>query len=339
MNLQISVIVPVYNSELVIERCLESILSQSIDNIEIICVDDGSTDNSVEVIKGLQKKTNKIKIFSQENKGAGNARNFGLKMAKGEYIGFVDADDYIDKEMYRTMYRIARDNNDLESVFCKANYWDKNKIIRKSYLPFQEEVKIYDSKEIKKHIVPLLFSPKKEQDTQKVITRAMWSGLFKKEFLDRNRICFSNAKNGQDFIFTLRSVCVAQKIGYINKEFYQYMYDNPASLSKKYNPNRFENMKKLWSELEGILKTNNICENPFFVEMKRRDVFFVIRTICHSKLPYSDVNKEIKKILSECNQEGIFNKIRTKNKKQKILYFILKKQKISFVYLIVKIKF
>ena len=101
---KISVIVPVYNTEKYIEKCLQSILSQTMNDIEIIVVNDGSTDNSENVIKQIEKNNNtkiQIKYFKKENGGLSDARNYGVKKATGKYISFIDSDDYIDKNLYK----------------------------------------------------------------------------------------------------------------------------------------------------------------------------------------------------------------------------------------------
>ena len=104
---KVSVIIPVYNVEKLLPRCLESVISQTLEQIEIICVDDGSKDNSLAVLKEYEGKDGRIKVVSQENKRQGGARNTGMALAVGEYIGFVDSDDYIDKDYYQKLYSAA----------------------------------------------------------------------------------------------------------------------------------------------------------------------------------------------------------------------------------------
>lgn len=127
---KVSVIVPVYNTENYIEKCLISLANQTLDDIEIIVVNDGSTDNSEEVIKKfIEEFTDKIKYYKKENGGLSDARNFGLNYASGEYIGFVDSDDYIDLSMYEKMYDLAKkENSDIVECDFIWVYPDKTKI-------------------------------------------------------------------------------------------------------------------------------------------------------------------------------------------------------------------
>ena len=118
---KVSVIVPVYNVEKYIEKCLESLVNQTLKDIEIIVVNDGSPDNSQKIIdKYVQKYPKKIKSYIKENGGQGSARNFGLQKAEGEYIGYVDSDDYVELDMYEKLYNKAKKEN-LDIVICGSH--------------------------------------------------------------------------------------------------------------------------------------------------------------------------------------------------------------------------
>ena len=107
----VSVIIPVFDTECYLPTCLDSILNQTLDNIEIICINDGSTDNSLEILKNYQKKDNRIKIINKDNEGQGVARNIGIDNAVGEYIAFVDSDDFIKEDMLEKLYESSKNNN------------------------------------------------------------------------------------------------------------------------------------------------------------------------------------------------------------------------------------
>ena len=110
-NIKVSVIIPAYNTENQITKCLNSVLNQTLKEIEIIVIDDGSTDNTLELINNFKLTDSRITVISQENKKQGAARNRGIEIAKGEYIGFVDSDDYIDRDYYVKLYNSAVNNN------------------------------------------------------------------------------------------------------------------------------------------------------------------------------------------------------------------------------------
>ena len=129
---KVSIIVPVYNVEKYLAKCLDSLVNQTLEGVEIIVVDDGSRDNSKQIIDEFQTKyPDKIKSFVKENGGLSDARNFGLDRANGEYIGFVDSDDYVTAEMFEEMYSLAQ-KYDAEMVICNLQKVDENgKIIQK----------------------------------------------------------------------------------------------------------------------------------------------------------------------------------------------------------------
>ena len=114
----ISIIVPVYNNESYIGKCIESIINQSYSEIEIIIVNDGSTDDTERIVKEYRQKDERIKLYTIDNAGVSNARNFGISKAVGEYIGFVDSDDYIQKNMYEVLLENMDDS--VQMVCCKA---------------------------------------------------------------------------------------------------------------------------------------------------------------------------------------------------------------------------
>lgn len=107
-KIKISVIVPVFNAEKYLKMCLNSLVSQTLKNIEIICIDDGSTDNSLAILDKFKSKDDRIKIIKQKNYGVSMARNNGISEAQGEYIGFVDADDWVDKDFFEKLYNAAQ---------------------------------------------------------------------------------------------------------------------------------------------------------------------------------------------------------------------------------------
>ena len=114
MNPKISIIVPIYNVEKYLPKCIDSIINQTLENIEIILVNDGSTDSCAEIIESYANKDNRIKVIHKKNGGQSSARNMGLDIAKGEYIGFVDSDDWLHYDMYENMYKsIKKVNSDL----------------------------------------------------------------------------------------------------------------------------------------------------------------------------------------------------------------------------------
>ena len=179
---KVSVIVPVYNVEKYIRKCLDSLVNQTLENIEIIIVDDGSTDTSKDIIKEYMDKYKNIKYYQKENGGLGDARNYGLQYATGKYIAFLDSDDYIRVRTYQLMYEKA-EKEDSDIVECNF-YWT------------------YQNRK-RKDIGEKYFGKQEMFEKARVIA---WNKLYRKEMLDRANVEFpkdlyQTAKEGDLFIY------------------------------------------------------------------------------------------------------------------------------------------
>lgn len=160
---KVSVIVPVYNVEQHIRKCLDSLVNQTLKDIEIIVVDDGSTDSSASIIKEYEEKYNILKYYKKENGGLSDARNYGLQYATGKYIAFLDSDDYADVNLYKKMYEKAK-KDDSDLVECNF-YW------------------VYNKKN-KKDIGEKYSGKKQMLEKARVVA---WNKLYRKEILDKTR--------------------------------------------------------------------------------------------------------------------------------------------------------
>lgn len=206
MNDLISIIVPVYNVEEYIQKCVNSIINQTYRNIEIILVNDGSKDKSGEICDKLKQKDNRIKVIHKENGGLSDARNAGLKIANGDYIGFVDSDDYVKEDMFETLYKLNKEHNaDISIVSFYEIYKGKVIGVRDSK-KLEELNKIQAIKE-------LLIDTK--------IQSYAWNKLFKKELFEN--IEFPKSKNFEDIATTLLLFEKANKVVLLEEPKYYYV--------------------------------------------------------------------------------------------------------------------
>lgn len=201
---KISVIIPVYNVEKYLSKCLDSVINQSLKEIEIIVVNDGSTDKSQSIIDEYIKKDNRIISIMQENGRQGKARNTGLYRSKGEYISFIDSDDYIEKDMLLKMYNNAKENNS-EIVICSYNIVYPNKIISEKI--DHELLKSTENNE-----------PLKLLNAISPCTR-----IYKRKFLIDNNIIFKEKVYYEDVAFALKNISLANNITYVNEPLYNYL--------------------------------------------------------------------------------------------------------------------
>lgn len=229
MNNKVSIILPIYNVSKYIERSVNSLLNQTYNNIEIIMVDDGSTDDSLDVMKELKKIDKRIKIFTQENLGSGLARQKGIDNSTGEYIIFVDPDDYLEVDAIQNNIEIMKNEN--PDVIVNG-YFSKfiNKLGNTSSESFKPSIYgIYNREKFIDNFV----------NFSEISIRPLWNKMYKKNFLTKNNIIFGNQPVGQDAIFNLDVYNYVESI-YIDRKVY-YVYDNTRinSSAKKYNPDRF----------------------------------------------------------------------------------------------------
>ena len=213
----VSIIVPVYNAEKYLLRCIESILSQSIQNIELLLVDDGSQDNSAQICDEYSQKDTRVRVIHKENGGVSSARNLGIKEAKGEWITFVDADDYLDKRTIEV---------------CAAHFAE-NDIVRFS-------MRIIYSEDEKNTIVYSISEVDKEEYIAQVISRktllGVWGGFYKKELFEKYDIIFDKTLiSGEDWVVLFQLIQNAARIKIINNPLYQYIKYNETARTNNQN--------------------------------------------------------------------------------------------------------
>lgn len=231
----ISIIIPVYNSGKYLNKCLDSIINQTYNNIEIIVVDDGSTDNSLKIIGDYQKRDDRIVLIKQNNQFAGVARNNGLKVARGDYILFLDSDDFFSKKLCDV---VKKDFEEYDVDFIEYDFcWfdettNKKKHVKKNkYGIFRQS-----------DLTPFLFQK---------IEACPWTKAYKKSFLDSTGIMFQALLNSNDIYFTFLNAMAAKKILISDKELVYYRYNNKDSLQGKSS----ENISCIFEALDSIYKS------------------------------------------------------------------------------------
>ena len=212
---KISVIIPVYNVEKYLEKCLESIVNQTLHDIEIICINDGSKDNSGAILCKFASKDRRIKIVDRENGGLACARNTGLALARGEFIGFVDSDDWIDLDFYEKLYNAAAQNT---AEIAAAGIIRKNDKTHKIRLKFEKQG-VLTAFEDKINCIDAINSP------------SVWNKIYKRAFLDKIGLKFQNVKHYEDGHFTINALYYSDKFVTVPDANYYY-FINPSSIVK-----------------------------------------------------------------------------------------------------------
>ena len=200
-NPLLSIVVPIYNSSETIEECVASLVSQTIDDLEILLIDDGSTDDSLEKCKKLASKDNRIRVFTKENAGQGIARNYGLDLATGEFIAFVDSDDTCTKAMYETLLSRARDSG---SDVVVGGYYDLlNGAVVKSHPAGSMELR--GKGEIDKYMADLVSIPCHDDGAGCI---AVWDSVYRRLLVEENGVQFPSERDvySEDLVFKLRAL-------------------------------------------------------------------------------------------------------------------------------------
>ncbi len=214
MSPEISVIIPIYNVEKYLARCLDSITNQTFQDLEIICIDDGSTDNSPAIAKEYANKDKRISIIHQENKGPSVARNIGMKIAKGKYISFIDSDDWIDLDFFEKLYLAAEKYNaDAACASIKRPHADGRTPFK---LKFDKEMVLSTTSEKYK----ILEIPRKCY---------VWNKIYKREEIDRQGLKFiGDIKCCEDIYFTTKFLYHSKNIVIVPNTYYHYWVNNQS---------------------------------------------------------------------------------------------------------------
>lgn len=250
---KVSIIIPVYNVEKYIKRCVNSLLAQTLKDIEIILVDDESSDKSPELCDELASNDNRIKVIHKQNEGAGLSRNAALKIATGEYIGFVDSDDFVDPLMFETLYNTAEEFGSdlvLSGVrFVDGNMFEsKGDSVLKEY--FNGTTHFETTEQLNELRMGIVGAKPFEPDDSKY-GMSIWKNLFRHSVIKENNLKFQSEREmlSEDALFMIDFIANTRKATGLKEVFYNYCR-NGESISKSYKKDRFEKSLVFVSETE-----------------------------------------------------------------------------------------
>lgn len=294
MKPAISVIVPVYKVEEYLDRCVQSILDQSFDNLEVILIDDGSPDRCPAMCDEWAKRDSRITVLHQKNGGASSARNAGLRVAQGKYIGFVDSDDWIEPGMYGSMYELIT-TNDADMVICEMQRKEKK---NKS---MAEKVELWDQKKCLDHF----FRVNGEEDTH-----CIWNRLIKKEML--KDFSFIEGKMNEDvhacYCFAVR----CKKAVYTNATYYHYTFNVNGVTNNRFTIKKMD-LLYVWDKVRKLVAN----EIPEYLQVCDRNIERARFTLL-AKMYFDGYDKEnqslknVKKKLKIMVRKDLFSLLRWK---------------------------
>ncbi len=296
----VSVIIPVYNVEKYLPKCLDSVVGQSYRNLEIICINDGSPDNSAEILEYYAKKDSRIKIITQKNEGLSGARNTGINAATGDYIIFLDSDDWIDPDTVENAVSVAEKNgSDVVMWGYVREFADKS--LEKKIFDGDKIFGKNECRELHRRLAGLtgaeLASP---ENTDAIVTA--WSKLYKTDIIKENLLEFTDTKiiGTEDLLFNMYYFGFVKSCAFIGKPFNHYRKDNDTSLTRSYKSRLFAQWAELYKRIRNYLNENHLGDD-FHRALDNRICLSMIglglNELCN-KGSHGERIKNIKKILS-----------------------------------------
>ena len=292
-----SVIIPVYNVEKYIDRCLKSIISQNYDDLEIIVVDNGSTDSSGSICDTYANEHSNISVYHIENHGVGSARNFGLSKARGEFIYFVDSDDYLVGNLFAEFEDKLVPDLDL-LVFSYYNSFEQELTERnrtKKCLPYSG---LYDKNDFIKIFTDLFLSD---------MLYTVWNKFYRREFLIKTNISFEKYELGEDVRFNLNVYRNVNKVYLSQDSYYVYVIGRKGSAMSGYNPKRLQYQLQELKLVDSLLKDWHIDSSNLDNTVKARILMGNIYNISKQKLL---VTKKVKLVKEICKSKDMADFIR-----------------------------
>ncbi len=251
---EISVLIPVYNVEDYLERCLDSVIGQTFSDLEILCIDDGSTDRSGKILDRYAEQDSRLRVIHKENSGYGNSMNLVLSLASGTYIGIVESDDYIEPDMYEKLHE-AITYNQLD--FVKTDYyqmWEcEDGTEQNHYHVLTDNIAFYD-----RTLVP------NQEPESYFLEKFTWNALYRKAFLLENKICYHETPGAsyQDNGFWFQTFYHAKRVMFLRQAFYHYKQDNPNSSIN--SDKKIYAMKEEYDFIRDFLVKQKVTEKIFY---------------------------------------------------------------------------
>ena len=255
---KISVVIPVYNVEQYLRMCLSSLCKQTLADIEIICVNDCSTDKCLDILLEFAKVDERVKVINNEvNIGQGLSRNKGIQMAKGEYIGFIDSDDWVDTEMYEHMYTKASQSAFPDIIGCDYRYEDEHgTLLRFDTNPYSDDV------ELRTNILKRSFGERKGDPNRGgfASSRSCCTKLYKASFLKQSGVAFQSEKEiySEDWLFNAQLLLKSHSIAWVHQPFYHYI-KRQTSFMNVYRPQYLDRRIAFQSKLKQILERSDVA--------------------------------------------------------------------------------
>lgn len=291
----ISIIVPVYQVEKLLERCVNSLMNQTLDDIEIILVDDGSPDKSGEICDRLKEQDSRIQVIHKKNGGLSSARNAGMEVSNGKYIGFVDSDDDVEPNMFEHMVAAAEA---YDADFVMSDYIRIMRTGERFAVSAKMEKGVYDKEDMRNNIYPSLIMG---ENLEYGPVLSVCNCIYNQSFLQKNKIKFAeDIKWSEDNLFNAMAGYCADRFVYLKgKGFYHY-YQNAGTITTSYRPGAWGVYRKMNDYMEKFFLPRK--DYDFRRQMKLHMIYYACNVIgmeCRSAVSFSDAKVRIDRILQD----------------------------------------
>lgn len=262
-----SVVIPIYNCEKYLKYSVENVIKQTFSNIEIICIDDGSTDNTLSALNEYKKYNNRIIILHQEHKGAAAARNLGLNIANGEYLSFIDADDFVSINLYQKIFNIINKKHFDIIMFNAGFYNNKSKCVSKR--------NFFNTSNIKNHYNELTEHTYNDFKYLFYEQESVANKIYKKAFIDKNHFTFDEKSNFEDRLFHYKTILSAKSVSLLNERLYLYRQYRKGSMNSRIFD---KNSKMIFEVFDNINELGNLIFSSH-INLKEQFFDFIIQIL------------------------------------------------------------
>lgn len=299
----ITVVLPIYNVEKYLDRCMKSVVNQTYTNLEIIMVDDGATDGSGELCDSWAEKDSRVKVIHKKNEGLGMARNTGIENATGKYIAFFDSDDYIEPNTIEECYKRACEDSS-ELVIFGHSLVGKDNFVKLAVIPSSERL-VYRDKEISSIVLKDLLVQGKSSPVIKNMWMSAWSFLYSMDLIKRANWHFVSERQiiSEDVYSLLQLFSYVNSISIVDKSLYNYC-ENEGSLTRVFRKDRFDKINIFYNEtmkeaerLEMSEEIKNNITYPYIA-----NIIAMLKMLVDSDLEYAEKLKELNKV---CENETL----------------------------------
>lgn len=309
--IKVSIIVPIYNVEQYLDRCMKSLLNQTLEEIEIIMVDDESPDGCPRLCEEYKAKYPNIKVVHKKNGGLGFARNSGLEVAEGEYVAFIDSDDFVDTDMFQNLYEYGKKNN-CDAVFCGYNIYRDAEHVRR--MQENSDYVLRQGADGARQVLLDMVGPEPDYHSDAKLLMSVWRAIYSRKVIEENHLRFVSERVyiAEDIMWHLDFLPCCKCVGLIPQTHYYYCM-NGTSLTRTYRADRFQKELFLYHAQEEKLRKAGFDETDFRVRLNRQllmktRVCISQQVIFFKQLGYSKVRDNICDIIRVPEVQTIIKK-------------------------------